>query len=114
MIKKRQDQSLTYEYNVCGKPAFSLYNLKEFQGMNPGVKQFSYVEIEEGEEVPYHEHHGNCENYYIISGHGLYNDNGNEIEVCDGAVTFTPSGCGHALKNIGTEKLCFIALVIND
>ena len=112
MIKRRNEQTLTYEYNDKGAPAFSLHNLKEFDGISEKIKQFSYVEIAVGEEVPYHEHHGNAENYYIISGKGLYNDNGTLSEVSDGDVTFTPSGEGHALKNIGNKKLCFMALVI--
>ena len=112
MIKARENQTKTYEYNPAGNEAFALYNLKEFEGINEKIKQFSYVEIEIGEEVPFHEHHGNAENYYIISGKGLYNDNGKEIEVGEGTVTFTPSGEGHALKNIGEDKLKFIALVL--
>ena len=112
MIKIRNEQTKTYEYTNNGSEAFALYNLKEFPGINEKIKQFSYVEINVGEEVPYHEHHGNAENYYIISGKGLYNDNGKEIEVGAGTVTFTPSGEGHALKNIGEDKLSFIALVL--
>lgn len=112
MIKTRNEQTKTYEYSSEGKEAFSLFNLKEFDGINEKIKQFSYVEINVGEEVPYHEHHGNAENYYIISGHGLYNDNGKKTEVGAGTITFTPSGEGHGLKNIGTDKLCFIALVL--
>lgn len=114
MIKSREEQVKTFEYNSNGGEAFALYNLKDFCGVNEKIRQFSYVEIEVGEEVPFHEHHGNSENYYIISGKGLYNDNGKEIKVGAGTVTFTPSGQGHALKNIGDEKLKFIALVIDD
>lgn len=114
MIKPRNEQTKTYEYNSAGGEAFALYNLKEFEKINEKIKQFSYVEVNVGEEVPFHEHHGNAENYYIISGKGLYNDNGKEIEVGAGTVTFTPSGEGHALKNIGDDKLKFIALVIDD
>lgn len=112
MIKRRNEQTKTYEYTNNGSEAFALYNLKEFPEINEKIKQFSYVEINVGEEVPYHEHHGNAENYYIISGKGLYNDNGKDIEVGAGTVTFTPSGEGHALKNIGEDKLSFIALVL--
>ena len=114
MIKNRSEQTKTYEYSDTGSEAFALYNLKEFSGINERIKQFSYVEVNVGEQVPFHEHHGNAENYYIISGRGLYNDNGKEIEVGAGAVTFTPSGEGHALRNIGEDKLCFIALVLYD
>ena len=112
MIKTREQLTKTHEYNEQGKKAFTLFDLSEFEGINEKIKQFSYVELDQGEEVPFHVHEGNAENYYIISGHGLYNDNGDVSEVFDGTITFTPSGHGHALKNIGKEKLCFIALVI--
>lgn len=114
MIKTRGEQKKEITCNECGKGAFTLFDLKDFPNINGKLKQFSYVEIEPGEEVPYHEHHGDSENYYIISGKGIYSDNGKEIEVEGGTVTFTPSGKGHALKNIGSDRLCFIALVIID
>ena len=114
MIKKREQQEKTYEYSPEGREAFALYNLAGFEGINEKIKQFSYVEINEGEEVPFHVHEGNAENYYIISGRGLYNDNGIESEVGSDVITFTPSGSGHSLKNIGVGKLCFIALVLKN
>ena len=114
MIKTREEQKKDIIYNKNGKEAFVLFDLKDFPGVNEKLKQFSYVEIEPGEQVSYHEHHGNAENYYIISGKGLYSDNGEEIEVEAGTVTYTPSGKGHGLKNIGNDKLCFMALVIID
>ena len=115
MIKTRKQQTIQRIYNKEKKHAFDLYDLKEFDGISNKLKQFSYVELEPNEEVAFHVHEGNTENYYIIKGKGLYNDNGKEMSVGDGDVTFTPSGHGHALKNVGTEKLSFIALVvIND
>ena len=114
MIKTREQQTQTFRCNKNGEKAFTLFNLKEFEGISDKIIQFSYVEIDVGEQVNYHEHHGNAENYYIISGKGLYNDNGNEVEVSDGTVTFTPNGHGHSLKNIGNEKLCFIALILAE
>ena len=40
--------------------------------------------------------------------------NGSTRAVGAGTVTFTPSGQGHALKNVGKDKLCFIALILKD
>ncbi len=114
MIKTREQQTKTSEYNEKGIKAFDLYDLKEFKGISDKIVQFSYVEIDEGEEVPFHVHEGDAENYYIISGEGLYDDNGKEIAVSSGVITFTPSGHGHALKNVGRGKLTFIALVLSE
>ncbi|MBQ8320034.1 MAG: cupin domain-containing protein [Clostridia bacterium] len=114
MIKFQDELTKTYEYNKEGKKAFTLFDLSQFEGISPKLKMFSYVEIDCGEEVPYHEHHGDAENYYIISGEGLYDDNGSMRAVSAGTITFTPSGQGHALKNVGKDKLCFIALILKN
>ena len=114
MIKKRNEQTKTSEYNSEGKKAFDLYDLSEFEGIKGKIKQFSYVELDEGEEVPFHVHEGEFESYYIISGKGLYLDHDKEVEVLPGTVTFTPSGKGHGLKNTGEEELVFIALIVAD
>ena len=67
-----------------------------------------------GEEVPFHTHTGDCEYYYILSGAGIYSDNGTAVEVKPGLITFTPSGNGHGIQNTGTEQLEFIALIVVD
>ena len=112
---KRKDQLKVEEYKrEDGKKIIALYDLKDFEGMSDKINQFSFVELGVGEEVKFHVHEGDSENYFIVEGKGLYNDNGIEIEVSDGTITFTPSGQGHALKNIGCKTLKFIALVIKN
>ena len=70
--------------------------------------------LEPGCEIGYHEHHNESETYYIISGQGVYNDNGTNRPVSAGDITFTPDGFGHGLDNTGTENLVLMALVILD
>lgn len=36
------------------------------------------------------------------------------VDIFPGAVTFTPSGKSHGIKNTGSEMLEFIALIIKD
>ena len=62
----------------------------------------------------FHEHHGDNEIYYILSGEGLYNDNGKEIPVKAGDVCIVNDGEGHSIANVGTEDLHVIALVLNS
>lgn len=75
---------------------------------------YSEVTIEPGCSLGYHEHHGESETYYILSGKGEYNDNGTVREVRTGDVTYTPDGCGHGMENTGDENLVFMALIIYD
>lgn len=73
---------------------------------------FAKVTIEAGNSLGFHVHENESETYYILTGEGDYDDNGTIKHVTAGDVTFTPSGCGHALENTGTEPLTFMALII--
>lgn len=75
---------------------------------------YAEVTIEPGCSLGYHEHHGESETYYILSGKGIYSDNGELRMVEAGDVTFTPDGKGHALTSSGDEDLVFMALIIFD
>ncbi|MDD3361040.1 MAG: cupin domain-containing protein [Hespellia sp.] len=75
---------------------------------------YAEVTITPGSSLGYHEHHGESETYYIISGEGEYDDNGLKRTIKAGDVTFTPDGKGHALKPTGTEPIVFMALIVMD
>lgn len=80
--------------------------------MDGKIGLFADVEINPGHILDYHEHHGETEAYYILSGKGMYNDNGKERVVEAGDVTFCPDGHGHGLACLGDEPVRFIALII--
>ena len=73
---------------------------------------FNHLYLRPGCEIGWHIHHGDGETYYILRGRGLYNDNGTEVEVGPGDVTFVDAEEGHALKNNGDEVLEAIALIL--
>ena len=112
MIKTKIEQTVKTETNKRGDVKLSLSDLAGFDIRNPKLKMFSLAELKPGEEVEYHKHVGECEYYYIISGVGVYNDNGEERFIAPGTVTFTPSGESHGIKNTGGAILQFIALII--
>lgn len=114
MILTKEQLKVTSECNKSGTEILFFSDLADFPGRNKKLRTFSLVELEVGGEVDFHIHEGEFESYYIISGSGIYNDNGTEVSVSPGAVTFTPSGEGHGIKNNGTEKLVFIALIMLD
>ena len=75
---------------------------------------YARVTIPAGSVLGYHEHHGNGESYYILSGRALYNDNGVTREIGPGDSTWTPDGTGHGVDNsAGTEPIVFMALIVN-
>lgn len=114
MIKTKEQLTINTENNKEGEVKLFLSNLAEFKEKNPKLRTFALAELKPGQEVEYHIHTGESESYYIISGKGVYNDNGNTTDVFPGTVTFTPSGSGHGIKNDGDEMLSFIALILVD
>lgn len=73
---------------------------------------YAEITLNPGCSIGYHEHTNECETYYIISGEAEYNDNGVLTIVRTGDVTFTDSGNGHGIENIGISDLVFMALII--
>ena len=114
MIKFENELKKVTEENIKGEVKLTLSGLADFNIRNEKLGMFSLAELKPGEEVEFHVHENECEYYYIISGNGLYNDNGKEIDVVPGTITFTPSGEGHGIKNSGNDLLKFIALIILD
>lgn len=114
MYKMIEQLNTEIRRNNEGKENMYLTHLADFEASNPNVKLYSLIQLKPGEEVQYHMHVGESEAYFILSGEGVYNDNGKKVDVVPGMVTFTPSGEGHALKNTGTDMLSFIALIVLD
>ena len=112
MYKKIEELKTETKLNNVGKEKMFKTSLADFDAWNPKVRLYSLVQVKPGEEVEYHMHIGESESFFILSGKGIYNDNGNVIEVSPGMVTLTPSGQGHSIKNTGDELLSFIALIV--
>lgn len=73
---------------------------------------FARVTVFPGMKLDYHEHHSETETYHIISGEGVYDDNGVERFVHAGDTVFCADGSGHGICNTGKHDLVFIALII--
>jgi mannose-6-phosphate isomerase-like protein (cupin superfamily) len=114
MYKEIKQLTTETKFNNEGKENMYMTNLADFDASDPRIRLFSLVQVKPGEEVQYHMHIGESEHYFILSGQGIYNDNGNKVEVTAGMVTLTPSGQGHSIRNTGDEMLTFIALILAD
>ena len=49
--------------------------------MSQKGRVFGHTTVYPGSEIGYHIHTSDSETYYILSGKGLYNDNGTEVEI---------------------------------
>ena len=76
---------------------------------------YAKVTIPAGSTLGYHEHHGEGESYFILSGEAVYDDNGTKRRISAGDTTWTPSGSGHGVDNsAGSEDLVFMALIVKQ
>ncbi len=114
MYKQIEQLKTETKFNNEGMEKMFKTNLADFDAWDPRIRLFSLVQLKPGEEVQYHMHVGESETFFILSGQGIYNDNGTKVDVLPGMVTLTPSGQGHSIKNTGDEMLVFIALILVD
>ena len=95
-----------------GRGDVLLEHLLTAEELGGKCKSYDRITLKPGCSVGYHQHQGTSEAYYIVSGKGLYNDNGEEKAVEAGDLTFTPDGSWHGMTNDSSEDLVFMALII--
>ncbi|MCD7866150.1 MAG: cupin domain-containing protein [Clostridiales bacterium] len=96
------------------KDALIKEELLNEEQMNGKINMFAKVTILPGETLESHEHHGETETYYILSGTGMYDDDGAEIPAKPGDVFFCKDGHSHGITSTSEEPLVFMALIIRS
>ena len=72
---------------------------------------FAHTTVDPGSKIGVHQHKGDAETYYIMSGSGKYYDNGTVVDVHPGDVFFCADGESHSIEAIG-EPIEMIALIL--
>ena len=80
---------------------------------NDKGRVFARITLPPGASIGYHQHVGDSEAYYILSGQGIVNDNGTEEAVKAGDMVLTRDGEYHGIVNTAAaEDLVFIGLIL--
>jgi mannose-6-phosphate isomerase-like protein (cupin superfamily) len=74
----------------------------------------SQIEMDPGSSIGSHLHGENEEIYWILSGEGLYSEDGLEVPAGPGDVLIAQQGHSHGLKNTGAGPLVMIAVIAAD
>ncbi len=82
--------------------------------MSQKGRVFAHTTVYPGSEIGYHVHACDSETYYILSGCGRYNDNGQITTVAAGDVAYCAPGEGHGIACTGDEPLEMIALILYE
>ena len=80
----------------------------------PHCRLISEITLEQGCSIGDHIHEHEAEVFYIISGEGIYNDNGTEHIVRPGDVAYCMSGESHSIRNEQAATLKLLAVIITE
>lgn len=112
MIKRADECSVKVNEAMRGGPgAVILTEIADKIDTLDKARLFSLLTLKQGCGIGYHEHHGECEIFYILNGEAIYNDDGREVEIHAGDVTIVEDGHGHSIRNDGEKDVNLIALI---
>lgn len=80
-------------------------------GMDGCPVEFHYAIMEKGSSIGKHFHNEETEYYYMISGEGVYNDNGKAVTLKPGDICVTGGGEFHSIENKNDEPIIFIGII---
>jgi mannose-6-phosphate isomerase-like protein (cupin superfamily) len=113
MIKRSQEYTaevLPGRFGGKGEAVTTkLLTMEQLQGKG---RLFARTLLKPGCSIGLHQHKGDVEAYYILTGEGTADDNGVAVPIKAGDVLFTADGQTHSLENTGTADLEYIALVL--
>lgn len=112
MIRKSKIEVLTNTAGEKDTVIFESANTKE-ELLNK-CSLFGRMTLKPGCRVGYHQHVGDIESYYIVSGKGIYTCEGIDTEVGSGDMAYCANGESHDLICTGNEDLVVMALIVLD
>ena len=95
-----------------GVGEISIQPLLQDGELQQGCKAFGKITLPVGSAIGQHQHVGDVEAYYIISGTASVQDDESSYQVTAGDLIYTGDGHYHAITNNGPEVVEFIGLVL--
>ena len=76
------------------------------------IKEVSWLRLEPGDSVGYHQHVTNEDVYVIVSGEGVFKDkDGKDKAVKAGDIMIVRKGESHGIANSGKQPLIFVDVI---
>lgn len=95
-----------------GKGNVELLHIFKQDEMTGKARLFARITLNPGCSIGMHKHENEEEIFYVLSGKGTLNDNGNITELSPGDASLTGNGSSHSIENNGSEPLVFIAAIL--
>ena len=114
MIRRKDECKVEYrEHMRGGDGTVKITNLIAGDAeLNDKGRLFGKITLEKGTSIGYHVHEKDAELFYILSGTGIYSDNGELVTVKAGDVTICETGHGHSIANASDEILELVAVIV--
>ena len=74
-------------------------------------RMFARLVLPAGSSIGMHEHTGEFEIYYVLSGKGVVSDGEREYTIAPGDMYLCDDGERHSLANNGAEDLAIVAII---
>lgn len=114
MIIRKNDMTKDVRSQMKGGEGdVEVTHLVHFDNMPNHTRLVGKISLPVGASIGYHIHEGEAEVFYFMSGKGIVDDNGTELEVTAGDVMLTDH-CGHSVRNTGDEPLVLFAVIVKD
>jgi quercetin dioxygenase-like cupin family protein len=111
-ISEKDMQSEKRENMRGGEGVTGFLHIVSKEHLPEKARLFSLITLEKGCSIGKHEHNGESEIYYVLSGEGEIDDNGALKRFAKGDCAICRSGEYHAVSNNNDEPLKFIAAII--
>ncbi|MEI6287442.1 MAG: cupin domain-containing protein [Bacillota bacterium] len=113
MLKRCKDLPINLVQNARGGVGeISIQPLLQDAELQQGAKAFGKITLPVGSSIGYHQHVGDIEAYYILSGEATVNDDELTYNVVAGDLIFTGDGHSHSIANNGIVAVEFIGLIL--
>ena len=113
MVRKAEIK--TVEGLRGGSGIVELHHILKLEELNGHGRMYALVKMAPHSTIGFHEHIGETEPYYVISGHGIFIDHEkNRIPVGPDNVCLIECGQSHGFENNSDEELVLMALVYNE
>jgi mannose-6-phosphate isomerase-like protein (cupin superfamily) len=113
MIKRAAEMEKEIKVQMRGgKGSVEILHVMKPAELGGKCRLFARITLNEGCSIGEHVHENEEEIFYILSGNGHVNDNGEETEVHPGDAILTGGGKKHAIRNIGSEPLVMTAVIL--
>lgn len=101
MVKHFADLAVAPEPYADYRPVFETRRLN-----------VTHVRIHPGETVPAHTHEDEDQVYFVASGNGFVELDGERTDISDGSFVLIPLGTEHLITNTGAEPLDYVFFVV--